>query len=235
MSLQAKIRHGYENSLKLLKLCGLLLDENNLRPLTFSPSKFSSEFISASQSDDYNRIYKTARNHHDYDILLIDQSIFQFSYDLDDNEQIQVIRYAYYETPLDHPTYQEFLIDIGLTYEECGESFYEDYEQVISESHLKNAVTPIRYDYDLPLYRKVNHHPASHIHIGHSNEIRIPMNYILTPLGFVAFIIRQIYRNNWLQALSNDKFYSLYKTLKTCEILNEDNFTREEKEDFYII
>lgn len=235
MSVHAKIAQGYAKGVKLLKQCGLLQTENNMRPFSFAPTKYSEEWFKASQSDDYNYLYKKARDHLNYDILLTDQSVLQFSYEEDQEGDINIIRYAYYEVPNDAPTYTEFLGSLGLSYEECGEDFFKDYEQVISESSLKNSVTPIRYDYDLPLYKKVEHHPASHLHIGHNNELRIPLAYILTPIGFIAFILRHIYRKEWLVALSNERFNSLYKSIKTCPDVPPDYFKANEREDFYIV
>lgn len=235
MSIHAKIAQGYVNAVKLLKHSGLFHTENTTRPFTFAPTKYSEEWFKASLSDDYNYIYKTAREHANYDILLTDQSVLQFSYEEDKDNNIHVIRYAYYESPNKIPTYTEFLGSHGLSYEECGEDFYQDYEQVISEAALKSSVTPIRYDYDLPLYKKVAHHPASHLHIGHNNELRIPLFYILTPIGFIAIVLRQIYRKEWLTALTNEKFSYLYRSIKTCDHVPDAHFKVAEREDFYIV
>lgn len=234
MNLKAMIHTGFRESKQLLKNADIRFSENNAKYRDFSMSKYSREFIEASQTDDYNKIYQTARKNFDFDILLDDQSIFQFSYKENIEEQIVKIRYAYYEPPIDVISYSEFLENLGLDIKICGDIFTEEYEQYKSESKLKMSVTPIRYDYDMELFKELEH-PVSHIHIGHQNEIRLPVSVIMSPKAFVAFVIRQVYRGKWVSCISNEFFYEIYKNCKNaCTILDQMYFTEKEKRDFYI-
>lgn len=133
---------GYAQAKKLLKQSDLLLDENYSRDLNFSSSKFSDDFFAASKENDYQEIYRIAYENKDYDFLLKDYSFLQFSGDFSSDED--VYRYAYYEVPTNFPTYEEYLVGNDLSYEECGEAFRQEYEQVADEGKLKNAVMPIR-------------------------------------------------------------------------------------------
>ena len=233
MNLQSFLMIGYNKAKKLLKLSNLLQAENTTKYFTFSPSKFSKEFFEVSQTNNYSKIYKTAREKYDYDFLLIDQSIFQFSCE-ENNEQIIQIRYAFYEPPTMIPTYEEFLEDNELDYFEVGDAFFQDYEQAMAEAKIKISVTPIRYDYDVLLYKGLEH-SASHFHIGHNNEIRIPTKYILSPKAFVGFVIKQVYRKQWIYLFKDNGFIEAYQKIKDCPELSRELFSTDEDKDFFIV
>jgi hypothetical protein len=65
----------------------------------------------------------------------------------------------------------------------------------------KNVVTPIRYDYKATDYTE-GLHPASHVHFGFANEIRIGTRRIMNPISFVLLLIRQRYPDHWKQVLA---------------------------------
>jgi hypothetical protein len=220
----------------ILKSVDVYKKSNTSRKMDLSPNKFSEEFIKVSQTEDYDLIFKTAMKHSDYDFLLIDDSLFQFSCKLNENGGLVkgVIRYAFYENPRVYPTYEEFLYHLGIPHEECGDAFMKDYEQEIDEARLKDSVTPIRYDYDYRLYEPI-HHPISHIHIGHNNEIRIPCDKILTPAKFVNFVLSNFHRKQWKKSYQHEQFKDLALSIKrSCYPIESDTFTREEKELLYM-
>lgn len=236
---KAVIIDGLERSKKLLRLTDIPFEQNTMYPPDLvSPKKLSDKFIRISTKKDYDQIHRTALENGDYDLLLGDQSFFQFTID-----DVGVIRYAYYQTSREIPSYEEFLYDIGFTEEDIKDllekstelPFSHDYDQVISEAKLSNSVTPIRYDYNEGQYESIVH-PTSHLHIGHDNEIRIPINVILTPSAFVAFVIRHIYYPYWKKAMNDESFKELYLSVKNaCATVCEESFDLEEKKDLYLV
>jgi hypothetical protein len=233
MSLHANILRGYVEAKKMLRISNLFHSENTTRKFTFNFSKFSVDFLKELQSDDYFKIYEVGRKRNDYDILLKDQSFFQFSFD-EKNNEINRIRYAYFDSPTNTKSYEEFLDEIEIDISECGDYFYDYYEQYLSEAKLKTSVNPIRYDYDEGLYKEV-FHPVSHLHVGHQNEIRIPCESILSPKGFVAFVIRHVYREDWIKTMNDESFLKVYETIKSSPNVNSSYFGNSEKKDFFIM
>lgn len=235
MSLVAKIKIGYSGAKKLLISSNISFTENTVKKLHFSKANYSSDFLELSQGDDYRKIYYAARKNYDFDLLLWDQSIFQFSYEVNDQNEINKLRYAYFEPPNYIIPYEDFLKELNLDYGECGDIFYEEYEQYKSEAKLKQSVTPVRYDYDADMYTGLRH-PISHLHIGHNNKVRIPMSFIFSPKAFVAFIIRQIYYDKWKYLLNDKSYLKAYSSLKSvCIPLGDNVFNNQEKNDFFII
>jgi hypothetical protein len=145
-----------------------------------------------------------------YDFVLRDFSMLQFS--RTENE----LRYAYYDSPLLIIPYEDFVTqELGEDVELVGEMFREEYEQAIESSPAKESVTPFRYDYDPAAYRQCVH-PASHLHIGASNNIRIGTKKILRPLSFVLLVMRQCYPHEWLRLID------MADAAKWCRQVKED-------------
>jgi hypothetical protein len=228
---------GINKSKVILKKAEILFTENHSYPAEYlSPSKFSEEFFRISQEKSYDDIHRTALEKGDYDILLHDYAFFQFSKD-----EAGVIRYAYYQSSREIITYEDFMKQYGFNevdflldpYEE--KPFYRDYEQLISEAKISNSVTPVRYDYNTMQYTKITH-PTSHIHIGHENQVRIPLSIILTPQAFVCFVIRHIYYNQWKIAMDNPEFVELFLSAKgACIRIDTEFFDEDEKRDLHLI
>lgn len=218
----ASVMASYHDAIKILKSSNLYKDINNRRQLTLENSKFSTEFIKISKSEDYDEIFKTALRNSDYDIILIDDSFFQFSCSKGNIDE-GVIRYAFYENPRSYPVYEEFLISLGFTYEECGDEFFVDYEQEMEEAKLKRNIMPIRYDYDHRLYDSFKH-SISHIHFGHNNETRVSTSTVLNPAKFVSFVVRNVYPKVWNNAFQDDYFRDLCLSAKRACHPVKDNF-----------
>ncbi len=132
-----------------------------------------------------------------YNFLLTDSSLILFSVD---NFPPLTVRYVYYECPYQAVSYFEFLVDNGFDPREVGEEFKEDYEIYLGNVNIKETFTPIRYDFSPAQYQE-GIHPASHIHIGHNNQIRIGTRKVLRPLSFLLLIIRQCYPDHWRRLL----------------------------------
>lgn len=204
----SKVFTSYNETISFMKKIDLLKKENYTRNFTLDFSKFSSEFVQTFQKKDYVKTYMIAMENNDYDILLKDDSFFQFTYD---NSDIKIIRYAYYENPFKYKTYEEFIFsELGSLSEDEGDLFLPEYEQYISESSIKLSINPMRFDYDgNDEHYKEMLHTGSHIHIGHNNEIRLPSKYLLTPLGFVIFVLRNQYLTYYKELLQEEKLKNI--------------------------
>lgn len=229
------INNSLRDAKKILKEVDLFGDYNKTRKQTLDSSKFSTDFFHNSQKDDYEGTYNVAMKNNDFDYVLVDDSFFQFSCRLiEGSVERGSIRYAFYESPRKIRTYEEFLFNNGLMLEEDDGTFTDYYEQEKSEAILKNAVTPIRYDYDFGLFQPI-HHPISHMHIGHNNEVRIPINKMLSPAKFVIFVLRNVYPKVWKNAFLDEEFKSLCLTAKnSCSDLDFDYFNEDEKKLLFL-
>ena len=73
-----------------------------------------------------------------------------------------------------------------------GDEFRADYEQYVTSVESKRIVTPIRYDYSAAAYRE-GVHPASHVHFGFANEIRVGTRRVMNPVAFILPHVPQIW------------------------------------------
>ncbi|EIF6155128.1 DUF2290 domain-containing protein [Clostridium perfringens] len=229
---KSNIAIGYRQAIDLLRDVGLFKCENISRKMNYSKNKFSKEFIHVSQSNSYREIYDIAMQKGDYDILLQDNSFFQFSYE-HDNESFLSIRYAYYNAPYDIISYKEFLENEGFLYNEVHDEFLEIYDQYITEAELKNQVIPLRYDYDTIAYRPIVH-ASSHMHIGHNNDIRIPCDKIILPQTFVSFVLKHVYFNKYKEKIKEEQFKENYLKKISCSGKFKSTLDDEEKKDIYL-
>lgn len=232
---KGKIFVDYKKAKLLLKKLEINFREELGKSKSLKKNDFSEAFIKASYKEDYTRVYNIARDNLDYNLLLdFDGAFFQFGYSEDERSQICDLRYAYYEAPSVQINYEEFLTMNGFMIEECGYELFEEYSQYISEAELKKSVTSIRYDYSEDQYDELIH-PISHLHIGQSNEIRIPLSFIMTPLNFVAFVSRHIYWHNWRVKIEDEEIRELYlDSHASRELIGIDEFSLNEKRDIFL-
>lgn len=143
-----------------------------------------------------------------YHIKFPDNSIFTFQYGKSPS-------YRYIECPLDVPSYEDFLQDIGMTSpkDKFSESNKSDYSMVLSTAALKAHINPIRYDLDRRSY-KSGLHPAAHIHIGLDNEIRIGLEREMTDVSFLLFVLRQRYPLNWERLIHSNYGINLERLIR---------------------
>lgn len=231
---KGKMFADYNKSKKLLNSLGIKFQEEIEKARTLNKADFSQDFIKSSYKDNYFEVYKIAREKLDYNLLLDnDGAFFQFSFK-EENNRISELRYAYYEAPTDHISYEEFIKIYGFDIEECGYELMEEYNQYISEAELKMSVTPLRYDYNENQYDELIH-SISHLHIGQSNEIRIPLSFVMTPLNFVAFIVRHIYWHFWRAEIKDEKFKELYLGAhNSVKLIDKEMFSEIEKKDIFL-
>ena len=200
----------------------------------------SNEFKKASLGNKYYEAYKIGLEKYDFDFLLTDESYFQFQYS--NKEGILDIRYAYFQNPFEYLSYEEYLeneidlTEIDESIESVGNMFELEYNQFLNEQELSSNYSTIRYDSDFKNYKPILH-SVSHIHLGHLNNIRIPLDKILSPLRFVLFTLKHVYYYNWKDKWENDK-EDLIARLKDCkngeENLSEQYWNNDEKIELHL-
>lgn len=141
----------------------------------------------------YSKEYEGLLNDRQFSFMLIDNSLFQFYYEFD-NDLLTKAKLAYYPYPV-HLEVDEYLISeffdsssdellqeqyINLTDFVNGD---DEYSRLTNTSHIR-----IDYDYN------VKSHCVCHLQIGGMNEIRIPSKYIFYPFLFFDFIIKNRFK-----------------------------------------
>lgn len=202
--------------------------------------KYSKEFKNACRSNKHIEIYNSIRDNLDYEIVLKDDSFFQFS--IDDN----YLRMSYIENPNYRYSKREFL-EILYPPNEVNELSDDDldnlideneYEQFLNEQEINSNLVYIRYDYDEKGYKPLLH-SYSHIHIGLKENFRIPTSLILTPMQFVCFCIKQVYHDIW-SIYHNDNVENnvivnkLASIKKQCIKISIHNWHPIEENELYI-
>lgn len=171
----------------------------------------------------------------EYDILLKDDSFFQFERNMR-GDQV-VYKYVFMQNPLIKISFDDYCkkYQIDLEYEDidCIKDIYNEDE---SEEVCKMLNFPlyIRYDVDDRGYIP-NLHSYSHLHIGVSEDIRIPVSKILTPPAFVNLVIKMVYPSNWKHIISaslNDS--KIYDFKRLCEKLPDKFWNSCELRDVFL-
>jgi len=161
---------------------------------------YSSDFLNVMYSDDYRTIYDCAIKNFDFEILLIDESFFQFSFE-DDCYSL-----AYYPRPSKFIQFDEWLLNIFVDNTNFNQEEFErfkeemivdgdihsEYEQFLSECETLLTILPIRFDCDKSNYSEI-YHPFCHLHVGLDNHIRIAFDKFISPLTFFHFIIKNYF------------------------------------------
>lgn len=199
----------------------------------------SDEFLKASRQDNYKLMYDVAINRFDYNLILIDGSIFQFEKDSDED-----LRYAFIQAPYNYVPFEDFLLtfmdaqDIPVHQSDLDElrcTFENDYEQFLSEQGINSKVIYFRYDVDGERYMP-NLHSYAHLHVGHNNDIRIPCASILTPVAFVVFVVKQTYKESWEKCLVDEgKKNKLLRLAQDRELLKEDKWNEIERQELALV
>jgi hypothetical protein len=188
-----------------------------------------------SNIEEYQVAYQNAVDTFGYDFLLFDESIIQFSQLKDPDDGSMIIRYTYYECPYNFISYDEYLTMNGFSYPEVGEEFREEYEQYLSEAKLKTHHNYIRYDYNGKEYQEAVH-PASHLHVGLSGSMRIPICMVITPYIFSLFVVKQCYYDRWKYLMTDSAFRKVVQTSKVhCSLLNATEFGEFDKAELYLV
>jgi len=162
----------------------------------------------------YRETWETCFREQWYDFLLTDNALLQFRANFD----LPCLNYVYYESPRQGPTYEDFLVsECGFNPEALpaiGDTFRQEYETSLVTAGWKEGFAPFRYDYNPDQYVP-GRHPASHIHIGHANDVRIATRKVLKPLSFVLFVLRQQYLDAWMCLLRVSENSRLLRNVRT--------------------
>ncbi|RXE47295.1 DUF2290 domain-containing protein [Chromohalobacter israelensis] len=186
------------------------------------------------KSQNYREVYDAGVRNQDFNIMLSEHSFFQFT--LEENNDI---RLAYYPNPYRFVEYIKYKRD-ALSLLDDNEITQEEYFQFLSEGDFTCDIPAIRYDYSLEQYCK-DYHPAAHFHIGFYAENRWPTNRLLTPHAFLLKTLKHYYLGVWIEEAQKngntmddhlDKKYR--KEVFECPKLDEEAFSKEESERFYI-
>lgn len=198
---------------------------------------YSEEFINASRSNKQYEIHRIAIENFDYDILLFDDSIFQYC--LVDTK----LRYAFIQNPTVFYSKEEYLHHIfnedeldGCPPDEIDDLIDQDaYEQFLNEQSINDCANYFRYDCSLIGYEPLIH-PCSHMHIGANNNVRIPISRVLTPLEFSKFCIKNTYFDRWKEkVVQTNNFHEEVKRIKDeCSLLKPDAWQEIERNELYM-
>ena len=204
-----------------------------LKSADFYQKPISGEFVRVAREKDFFNAYLTALKNHDYHFLLFDESFLQLEYTRNSTDNV-TLRYAYYQFPYDFPTYKEYLMEKGLSFNEMGYGYKYEYEQALSEAPQKDTFVLIRYDYSEREYSS-GVHSVSHFHFGHSNSIRIPSSVVITPLLFILFVLKQVYSDLWKSLIEESNFHRVYKSSKSkCRNIGMHFFDDLDKKELYL-
>jgi hypothetical protein len=187
----------------------------------------------------YRQIYEECVREYAYEYRLTDQSLLLFVKS-GSNVHNGSLSYSYLDCPVKVMPYREFVgNEIGMDVmdenfdeevDSWGDQLFSDYDQYINSLNNKSTVTPLRYDYKASDYR-AGIHPASHVHFGHENEIRVGTNRVMRPLSFLLFLLRQRYPAEWDQ-LRNMRQMSIYVRNVRSELdLVESTYWSERDQD----
>lgn len=178
----------------LLNELEFLQDVNNKR------GNYSQSFFHNKDLEDYIKIYDSNLENYDFELLLNDNSHFQFRH------EANAISMAFFPRPNEFLNYEEFIYEIfkdqiaELSKYEAQEFLNEvlsgdnqgEYDQYLLELDNSKNVIPIRLDYDLDNYCKL-YHPLCHLHIGTNNNIRIAVDKLATPYLFLLFVLKNYF------------------------------------------
>lgn len=230
---EAAFNISIEEAARLLKKMKFLKSRKQIGMGVYSSASFH-----AIKSGDLKTIYQTAIDNNDYEILLDDDSIFQFSKDGDK------LRYVFIQSQSTYFSFQDFLLELfdeedipidEQLLEEMEIEYAEDYEQRRDEQKINLGAMYIRYDVDRNGYRP-NLHSYAHMHIGLNNNFRLPSSIILTPLSFVLFVIKHVYITLWEIAINENIIdEQIFQFKRMCRNIPADLWQLQEQRELYII
>ena len=223
----AKILTSIEEVLKYLDAVEISYDTTYKRK-SLQPQKYSDAYYQTFHDGDYTKSFIVASENRDFDIMLEDGSLFQFT-SRNEND----IHYSFLHRIENNLSFDEFY-DIYAT-DENIDTIEQDYEYYLAGDKEKLYTCPIRYDVAESEYKEI-YHAYAHLHIGIDTDIRIPVDKVLSPMHFVDFVIKHMYKTRWDNAYAhNEKFKELVDCLKTqAENIDDAHFTQEEKNLLYI-
>lgn len=219
------------SAIKLLRLSDLIQSENHF------PKK-PIDIASICREKSYTETWKFLLSESYFRILLKDYSFFMFYYVKNDRlKEESSISMSYYGCPYDFITLEDYIV------ENYGEEYLsfkydpdikQEYELELDDSPVLEYPVTFRYDFSPELYES-GRHPASHLHIGFENEIRIGCYRILDPLSFTAFVIRQHYPEIWKHTVLKSCVEIFQSSIRnSLPLVSESYFSEHDKLEMYL-
>ena len=191
---------------------------------------------------DYSKYVLDLQTKGEYDILLQDDSMFQFEKakkEIIENKRrkkYDYYRYCFIQSPIRRMTFQEYCQGIDDLEIAINEEYYREMYEHDSDMINNNFPFYLRYDVDYKGYQ-ANSHSYAHLHIGFQEGCRLPVSLILTPKAFVCMTLKLVYSDLWrdeVVRLSNIK-ERIYSALKSqCQNDKNPFWTPEEAKDLYL-
>ncbi len=128
----------------------------------------------------YEEIYRDLADSRAFNIKMLDGALIQMTYQFAHGELLNH-RLAFFPSP----SLAEF--------ENDPQSYFEDdlYADIVANNIVH---VPLRFDYEASeVLHQVLTHPKSHLTLGQYRNCRIPVSAPLTPLQFIAFLLRNFY------------------------------------------
>jgi hypothetical protein len=179
----------------------------------------------------YRAIWEKCLDEGVFDFVLSDGSLLQFRAVFNP----LLANYTFYDCPLTPLVSLDEFRDQEVSARGEAASEYEilrDYE-LLSPSP-KDAVLPLRYDYAPRMYTE-GRHPASHVHFGHSTQVRVGTTIILRPVSFVLFVLRQMFPDKWDQLCQSPKATVLCRNVReTLDPVNADYLRPRDHLEMYL-
>ena len=140
----------------------------------------------------YAQIYRAAVSLSQYNVMLNDYAVFQFSWDSNTSWRL-----AYLPNPwLSGVDAAQKIVSDWETLESLGELNSEDVTSLLDELPYYGSIPPLRFEYSTAQYREISH-PAAHLHIGRHIENRWALSRPLDPLTFIMTVLRLYYPAQW--------------------------------------
>ena len=220
-----------DSAIKIVSVCKLLKD----KIAKIGRDRFAIKRNISSLAE-YNNYIHDVYNIMDYDILLTDDSFFQFDQKIEGSKISY--RYVYMQNSVRKLSFKEYCekYDYALNDTDIDEIrlYYE--EQAGDDAFVPN-VFPLylRYDVSNVGYR-ANVHSYAHLHIGTSGDVRLPVGKILTPDAFASLCLKLAYPDTWGSMIVDDPHVSeLYNFKRLCEDIPADYWTENERKDIFLV
>lgn len=203
---------------------------------TFSPKDHYAESVKevareGTHWDIIQEVWKT----HSYDLLLVDNSIFQF------HKAGEDLRYCFMQNPKVKVSWKEFLNKNHLREDDIEPEMLQMcrgcYDNGDDDSCYQIIANPVYFRYDVSgMQYKEGLHPYSHLHVGLHNEIRLPISKVITPEMFVQFAVKMTYPELWKEKMGDGRVAEFNKTVKNgCIAVPKDKWNEQDKYDLFFI
>ncbi|MEG3167295.1 DUF2290 domain-containing protein [Sphingomonas sp. LB3N6] len=148
--------------------------------------------VALNMESTYSQIYRAAVSLSQYNVMLNDYAVFQFSWDSETSWRL-----AYLPNPwLSGVDVAQKTVSDWETLESLGELDNEEVTSLLDELPYYGSIPPLRFEYSVAQYREISH-PAAHLHIGRHTDNRWALSRPLDPLTFIMIVLRLYYPAEW--------------------------------------